>query len=178
MCHLRNVPLLYASSSCIHEWHKSPYGMSKKVNEETAFPGQVGLRFTTVYGDGARDSMFVGKLLRHELKFATDHIRDFIHVDDVIQAIELIMLKITDSHLFPETALQPAYDIGTGNGYAVSNVAKMLFPEVPIQTGDECEAQDNTADLTAINELGFKAKIDVLEYIAKNGKRYLYDFEL
>jgi len=178
ICHLRNVPLLYASSSCIHEWHKSPYGMSKKVNEETAFPGQVGLRFTTVYGDGARDSMFVGKLLRHELKFATDHIRDFIHVSDVIQAIELIMLKITDSHLFPETALRPAYDIGTGNGYAVSNVAKMLFPEVPIQTGDECEAQDNTADLTAINELGFKAKVDVLEYIAKNGKRYLYDFEL
>ena len=53
-----------------------------------------------------------------------------------------------------------------------------IYTNSPIQKGDECEAQDNTADLTAINELGFKAKVDVLEYIAKNGKRYLYDFEL
>ena len=55
ICYGLNIPLLYASSSCIHNWALSPYGTSKQVNEETAFDGQTALRFTTVYGDGARE---------------------------------------------------------------------------------------------------------------------------
>lgn len=164
-CYYNNVPLLYASSSCIHAWHQSPYGISKKVNEETAFPGQVGLRFTTVYGDGARDTMFIGKLMRGELKYATKHIRDFIHVDDVLQAIERIMLKITDPHLMPESTLRPAYDIGTGVGNMVYELARIRMPGIDIRLGDDCEAQDNTADITHIKELGFEPTIDVKDYL-------------
>jgi nucleoside-diphosphate-sugar epimerase len=165
LCHAANVPLLYASSSCIHQWHKSPYGISKKVNEETAFPGQVGLRFTTVYGDGARDSMFIGKLMRGELKYATNHIRDFIHVEDVIHAIDLIMLRILEPHLFEGITLRPAYDIGTGTGNTVSVIARIRMPGIDHKPGDACEAQDNTADITHIQELGFKPSIDVLDYV-------------
>ena len=76
ICHYNNIPLLYASSSCIHNWWLSPYGISKKVNEETAFEGQVGLRFTTVYGDGARESMLIGKLLDGSISYLTRHVRD------------------------------------------------------------------------------------------------------
>lgn len=165
LCHAANVPLLYASSSCIHQWHKSPYGISKKVNEETAFPGQVGLRFTTVYGDGARDSMFVGKLMRGELKYATNHVRDFIHVDDVVQAIDLIMLRILEPHLFEGIPLRAAYDIGTGTGNTVSEIARIRMPGVDHKPGDACEALDNTADITYIQELGFKPTINVLNYV-------------
>lgn len=168
LCHAANVPLLYASSSCIHQWHKSPYGISKKVNEETAFPGQVGLRFTTVYGDGARDSMFVGKLMRGELKYATNHVRDFIHVDDVVQAIDLIMLRILEPHLFEGIPLRAAYDIGCGIGNTVSEVARIRMPGVDHKPGDACEAQDNTADITYIQELGFKPTINVLDYVQPN----------
>ena len=32
ICGYNNIPLLYASSSCIHQWWLSPYGTSKKVN--------------------------------------------------------------------------------------------------------------------------------------------------
>jgi UDP-glucose 4-epimerase len=158
--------MIYASSSCIHAWHQSPYGISKKVNEETAFPGQVGLRFTTVYGDGARDTMFIGKLMRGEVKYATNHIRDFIHVDDVIDAIDRIMLKMLEPHLMPEATLRDAYDIGTGTGNVVSELARIRMPGIDIRLGDDCEAHDNTADITHISELGFKAKIDVREYLA------------
>lgn len=165
MCALSGIPLLYASSSCIHQWHKSPYGISKKVNEETAWPNQVGLRFTTVYGDGARDSMFIGKLMRGELKYATNHVRDFIHVDDVIHAIDLIMLRITDPHLFEGIPLRAAYDIGCGVGNTVSEVARIRMPGVDHKPGDACEAQDNTADITYIQELGFKPTINVLDYV-------------
>lgn len=168
LCHAADVPLLYASSSCIHQWHKSPYGISKKVNEETAFPGQVGLRFTTVYGDGARDSMFVGKLMRGELKYATNHVRDFIHVDDVVQAIDLIMLRILEPHLFEGIPLRAAYDIGCGIGNTVSEVARIRYPHIDHKPGDACEAQDNTADITYIQELGFKPTINVLDYVQPN----------
>jgi len=164
-CYSNNIPLIYASSSCIHAWSSSPYGISKKVNEETAMPGQVGLRFTTVYGEGARDTMFVGKLMRGELKYATEHVRDFIHVDDVLNAIELIMLKMTDSHLMPETTLRPAYDIGCGIGNVVADIARIRMPNIEIRKGDACEAQDNTADTAYIKELGWEPKINVLNYV-------------
>ena len=165
ICNEAKVPLLYASSSCIHAWHKSPYGISKKVNEETAFPGQVGLRFTTVYGDGARDTMFMGRLKDRKLNYATDHIRDFIHVDDVLDAIDLIMLKITDPHLFNGVKLEKAYDIGTGVGHKVSDLARILMPDIEIKSGDDCEALDNTADISKIQELGFAPTINARDFV-------------
>ena len=118
-----------------------------------------------MYGDGARDSMFIGKLMRGELKYATNHVRDFIHVDDVIHAIDLIMLRITDPHLFEGIPLRAAYDIGCGVGNTVSEVARIRMPGVDHKPGDACEAQDNTADITYIQELGFKPTINVLDYV-------------
>ena len=121
ICNKNKIPLVYASSSCVHAWWKSPYGTTKKINEETAFPGQVGLRFTTVYGEGARDSMFIGKLLRKEIKYATNHTRDFIHVSDVVEGIMLFInggLKSWSSKV-----LLPAYNMGTGKGNKVFEVA-------------------------------------------------------
>lgn len=166
ICFSYCVPLIYASSSCIHQWHKSPYGITKKINEETAKPRQVAMRFTTVYGgDGAQRGMFMDKLKDGSLKYATDHIRDFVHIEDVIDAIKLIMLKLTDSHLFPNVQIKAAYDIGTGKGNVVSELARIKFPGVDHKYGDDCEAQNNTADITAIKELGFEAKVDVLEYL-------------
>jgi nucleoside-diphosphate-sugar epimerase len=160
-CYKSKVPLIYASSSCIHEWHKSPYGISKKVNEETAFPGQVGLRFTTVYGGaGAQRGMFMDNLKNRELKHVTNHVRDFIHINDVISAITLLMS-------LDVWTLKPTYDIGTGTGYIVSELAKAGGYDIPEKDGDECEALDNTADNTAIKELGWKPTIDVLEYIKR-----------
>ena len=50
----RDIPMLYASSSCVKEWWLSPYGTTKKVLEELALDGHIGLRFTNVYGEGGR----------------------------------------------------------------------------------------------------------------------------
>ena len=161
ICGYNNIPLLYASSSCIHNWWLSPYGISKKVNEETAQFGQVGLRFTTVYGRGARDSMLIGRLIEGNVKYLTTHIRDFIHVDDVVEAIVLIMSKDIRK-------LKPAYDIGTGVGNKVSDLGALANLDVPITDGDECEAKDNTADITDMKELGWKPTIKVDEYIIKS----------
>tara|TARA_B100000424_G_scaffold4514_1_gene3377 strand:+ start:2867 stop:3610 length:744 start_codon:yes stop_codon:yes gene_type:complete len=159
-CHRKSVPLLYASSSCVHAWHKSPYGISKKVNEETALERQVGLRFTTVYGDGARDTMMIGKLVRNEALYCTKHVRDFIHVDDVCDVIELIMET-------PMTLRKPAYDIGTGKGYRIDYLANDVCGySLPVHEGDDCEAADNTADITYLKSLGWSgAKVNVVDYL-------------
>jgi nucleoside-diphosphate-sugar epimerase len=162
ICHYNNIPLLYASSSCIHNWWLSPYGISKKVNEETAKFGQVGLRFTTVYGDGARDSMLIGKLVNGTIKYLTRHTRDFVHVSDVVNAIVLLMSKNIRS-------LKPAYDIGTGEGNVVEDLGLLAGWEgIEVTDGDTCEAQDNTADIAAMKELGWQPKVNVKDYIIKN----------
>ena len=159
ICTHNNIPLLYASSSCIHNWWLSPYGTSKKVNEETAFDKQVGLRFTTVYGDGARESMLIGKLVDGSIGYLTRHVRDFIHVDDVVEAILLLMSK--DIRL-----LKPAYDIGTGKGNVVEALGKLSGWEgIEVTDGDPCEAQDNTADISELQKLGWQPTIDVEEYL-------------
>ena len=162
ICHYNNIPLLYASSSCIHNWWLSPYGTSKKVNEETAFHHQVGLRFTTVYGDGARESMLIGKLIDGSIGYLTRHVRDFIHVSDVVDAIVLLLNK--DIRL-----LKRAYDIGTGVGNVVEELGKLAGWEgIEVTDGDPCEAQDNTADISALRELGWEPKVKVDEYLVKN----------
>ena len=159
ICHYNNIPLLYASSSCIHNWWLSPYGTSKKVNEETAYHNQVGLRFTTVYGDGARDSMLIGKLIDGTIGYLTRHVRDFVHVSDVVDAIVLLMSKDI-------ARLNPAYDIGTGVGNVVMDLGILAGWEgIEIRDGDPCEAQDNTADITEIKALGWRPKIKVDEYL-------------
>ena len=162
ICHYNNIPLLYASSSCIHNWWLSPYGTSKKVNEETAFDKQVGLRFTTVYGDGARDTMLIGKLIDGTIGYLTRHVRDFVHVSDVVDAIVLLMSKDIGM-------LKPAYDIGTGIGNVVMDLGILAGWEgIEIRDGDPCEAQDNTADITEMKALGWQPKVKVDEYLIKN----------
>jgi len=162
ICHHNNIPLLYASSSCIHQWWLSPYGTSKKVNEETAYENQVGLRFTTVYGDGARESMLIGKLISGTIKYLTRHVRDFVHVSDVVDAIYLLLNK--DMRL-----LKPAYDIGTGTGNVVEDLGNLAgWQGIEVTDGDFCEAQDNTADITEMKKLGWEPKINVEDYIVKN----------
>ena len=162
ICHYNNIPLLYASSSCIHNWWLSPYGTSKKVNEETAFDKQVGLRFTTVYGDGARDTMLIGKLIDGTIGYLTRHVRDFVHVSDVVDAIVLLMSKDIGM-------LKPAYDIGTGIGNVVMDLGILAGWEgIEIRDGEPCEAQDNTADITEMKALGWQPKVKVDEYLIKN----------
>ena len=161
ICGYNNIPLLYASSSCIHNWWLSPYGIIKKVNEETPFDHQVGLRFTTVYGDGARQSMLIGKLIDGTIGYLTRHIRDFVHVSDVVDAIVLLMSKDIRS-------LKPAYDIGTGTGHVVEDLGLLAGWEgIEVTDGDPCEAQDNTADITDMKALGWEPKVKVEEYLVQ-----------
>jgi len=158
ICNVSDIPLLYASSSCIHQWWLSPYGTTKKVNEITAHAKQTALRFTTVYGEGARDNMFMSKIFNHSLEYATTHLRDFIHISDVVSAI-LLLMRYT-------SILKPAYDIGTGVNNSVNELAELAgYSNLPVLAGDACEAEDNTANITDLKDMGWEPKVSVDQYI-------------
>ena len=166
MCYEAGVPLIYASSSCIHNWAASPYGISKKVNEETAMPGQVGLRFSTVYGPNARESMLVGRLVSGNIKYLTNHKRDFIHVDDVVGFIVLLMEK--DLH-----TVDRAYDVGTNKGVLVSELGQAVgYQDLPVEDGDDCEADDNTLNIEPAKKLGWEPQLNVLDYVTAQKELY------
>ena len=106
--------------------------------------------------------MLIGKLIDGRIEYLTRHVRDFVHVSDVVDGIVLLMSKDIKT-------LKPAYDIGTGNGNVVKDLGAIAGWEgIEIKDGDPCEAQDNTADITAMKELGWEPKVKVDEYIIKN----------
>lgn len=160
-CEKAQVPLIYASSSCVHQWHLSPYGTSKKINEETARPGQIGLRFTTVFGDGCREGMLFDRIKNNTLETITNHTRDFIHVDDVVTAIVVAI-----RHRNRQGDLKPVYEVGRGIGvYLPDLINKELGMNIPVVDGLPCEAEDNTCDPIAMQELGWIANKNFIDYV-------------
>ena len=145
----KGIPMVYASSSCVREWWRSPYGKTKKVMEEFAHEGHVGLRFTTVWGAGARETMLMSRIKNKTLKYKTNHIRDFIHVSDVVSAIEVFIEQGTEGK-------NKIYDVGSGTGCLVSDVANAYgFNDIPIKDGDDTEMNCNVADNTEMEKLGW-----------------------
>ena len=89
-------------------------------------------------------------------------VRDFIHVNDVVDAIVLLMSEDIRT-------LKPAYDIGTGIGNIVEDLGILAgWQGIEVTDGDPCEAQDNTADNTDLVRLGWTPKINVEDYILRH----------
>ena len=93
----------------VHQQHmalkRNPYAMSKYSLEQIA-ENSLGMRFTTVYGPNAKPNMLIPKILRNDVQYVnTNHKRDFIHVDDIISAIDILMVE----------NIKGVIDIGTGH---------------------------------------------------------------
>lgn len=153
---LYNMRVIYASSSCAKKWWLSPYGTSKKAMEEVAPQHSLGMRFTTVYGPGSREDMLIGRIRDKTLKYVTDHTRDFIHVDDICNAI----IKSLDNSEF-----NGVIDVGTGTGVKINELANSFNINVPLKDGDPCEAKENVADTEVLLKMGWRPKYNVHEYI-------------
>ncbi len=109
--------IIYASSSTAHESWQNPYAMSKYCMEQLHHKNAVGMRLTTVYGPGAREEMLIPKILNNKIKYInTNHIRDFIHVEDVINAIEIII----------NNSFKGIIDIGSGIGLKLVDIMENL----------------------------------------------------
>jgi UDP-glucuronate 4-epimerase len=147
--------ILYASSSSAYEPDLNPYAASKFVLEELAsrYPHTLGMRFHTVYSDGCpRENMFFNKLLNGTLEYVTSHYRDFVHLNDVIDAIKILLLqpRITD-----------VIDIGTGNPIKIQDLASHL----PVRLNTPGERQFTCADTEKLKLLGWKPKYSVENFL-------------
>lgn len=153
-------PIIWASSSSIYEWWLSPYATTKKVCEEIAPNGTLGLRFHTVYGEDSRPDMLYDKLKRRDVEYITNHTRDWTHVYDVCSAIDLCIEN------FDELSWYKAIDVGNGNPHTVKELADHLWPDNNLPVREVTGERENTcADPTILSQYGWEPEHDVLEDI-------------
>ena len=157
--HYENTRIIYASSSTAHEPWKNPYAMSKYSMEQLFHINSLGLRFTTVYGPGARKDMLIPQILKGKVNYINvNHSRDFIHVDDVISAVEKVM------HI----DLRGVIDIGTGESHKLVDIVDYFKIDYDKKMGDETERLDNKADISIMEDYNWSAKTDLYKYIKEN----------
>jgi nucleoside-diphosphate-sugar epimerase len=149
-----NTRVIYASSSACKRWHGNPYAISKYVNEFIAPKNSVGLRFSTVWGDGARSDMLVPQIKNRTLKYATTHQRDLIHVSDVVTAIQTILDHPNETGVF---------EVGCGRSVAVDQLVAFNGLDVPITDGFDYESQENLLPSHKLRALGWTPKKFIMD---------------
>ena len=151
--------VIYASSSTAYEPWRNPYAMSKYSMEQLEHPNSLGMRFTTVYGPGARETMLIPKILKNDIEYLNvNHTRDFIHVDDVISAIDIVL----------QNDVRGVIDVGTNISNKLIDIADYFKIDYENRIADETERLNNTADTKILNSLGWHAKTNLYGYIEEN----------
>ena len=155
-----NTRILYASSSSAYEPDLNPYAASKFIMEELAerydASNMLGMRFHTVYSDSCpRENMFFNKLRNGTLEYTTKHYRDFIHLEDMLDAIEI---------LIKATHVNGVVDIGTGNPVRIQDLA----PDLPVRLNTPGEREWTCANTEKMKALGFKPKYTVEKFLTNN----------
>tara|TARA_A100001388_G_scaffold137947_1_gene102250 strand:+ start:283 stop:1002 length:720 start_codon:yes stop_codon:yes gene_type:complete len=147
--------ILVAGSSSQYEPHLNPYAASKNVIEYIPHPNCCFMRFHTVYGPIPRANMFFDKLLNNKLEYVTAHKRDFIHIEDLMDAIEIIM---QDKVVGP-------IDVGTGTSVRIQDIR----PDLPVKINTIGERKLTQANIKRLRDLGFKPKHTVAKFLKDRG---------
>tara|TARA_B100000902_G_C27319607_1_gene923519 strand:+ start:3924 stop:4670 length:747 start_codon:yes stop_codon:yes gene_type:complete len=161
--HFKDKRIYYASSSTAYEPWRNPYAMSKYSLEQIAPPISIGMRFTTVYGPGARENMLIPRILRNDVPYInTNHKRDFIHVDDVCSAIQNLITQ--SERLLP---FGEVIDVGTGLSHKLTDIMDYFSIDTKKQEAGEMERLDNKADTYFLNSVGWVPQVMLKDYITK-----------
>ena len=164
--HFKDTRILYASSSTAYEPWRNPYAMSKYSMEQIAPANSLGMRFTTVYGPGARDTMLIPRILKNDVPYInTNHSRDFIHVYDICSAIESI-LRQKSVTAFPEKT--GVIDIGTGTTHKLTDMMNYFGITPEKRVGGDTERLDNKANIDAMTSYGWEPQYELNKYIEEN----------
>ena len=153
--HFSHIRVLVAGSSSQYEPHLNPYAASKHIIEYIPHPNVCFMRFHTTYGDNPRKKMFFDKLFNNKLEYVTDHKRDFIHIEDLMDAIEIII----------QNDIKGPIDIGTGKNVCIRDIR----PDLPIKIDTLGERHETLADIKKLKELGFKPKYSVEKFLTEKG---------
>jgi UDP-glucuronate 4-epimerase len=149
--HYQDKRVLVASSSSQYEPHLNPYAASKHVVESISHRNAVFMRFHTVYSSAPRKGMFFDKLINGTVEYITNHSRDFIHVEDVCRAIELLI----------DADFVGPIDVGTGISVNMVDIC----PNLPLKEFTPNERKHTRADIRKLELLGFTCQHSVLKFI-------------
>ena len=94
--------------------------------------------------------MFFDKLLNNKLDYVTAHKRDFIHIYDLCEAIEVIM----------DSKFNGSLDVGTGYSVRIQDIR----PDLPVKLNTVGERKITQANTKQLKELGFQTKHTVAEF--------------
>ena len=99
------------------------------------------------------------KILNADVQYLNvNHIRDFIHVNDIVNAVQIMM----------DNSFRGVVDVGTGISNKLVDIADYFKIDYKSVIGDETERLDNTADTSILNKFGWRAKINLYNYIEEN----------
>jgi UDP-glucose 4-epimerase len=175
-CSINNIPLIYAGSSSHHSGKfKNPYTFSKDIGEEIIqlFQQHYNLsatitRFYNVYGphhlkEGGYTTLIGSWEKRIEenqpLIIYGDGTkrRDFTHVNDIVDALLLILDKQAWGYIF---------ELGRGENYSVNDIADMFKQKVIYKENKPGEADITLCNDTLTKEiLGWEPKLNIKDYI-------------
>ena len=151
----KDARVLVAGSSSQYEPHLNPYAASKNVIESIPHNNVCFMRFHTVYSSTPRANMFFDKLLNDKLEYVTNHKRDFIHVEDLCDGIELIM----------DSDFRGPIDIGTGTSVSIQDIR----PDLPVKLNTVGERKITQANTYHMETLGHKPKYTVEGFLKERG---------
>lgn len=156
------TPILYASSSNAKMWHLNPYATTKKINEIDATQyniRSVGMRFHTVWP--GRPDMLYQRLKRNDVRYINEnHTRDFIHVEDLCNALFTIMQNFD---IITRGEFNVVRDIGTGHSTPVIEVAKHMGFNGEYRTDPTPHERSATkADVEWLHALGWGPKRNII----------------
>ena len=177
-CVNNGIKLIYAGSSSKHSGRfKNPYTFSKDLGEDivtlyqTHFQLSASIaRFYNVYGphqllEGGYTTLIgrwinnLSKGIACEVYGDGEQRRDFTHVDDIVDALVLIMDKQSYGYEF---------ELGRGKNISVNEVAKMFGINPIYKDSKPGEARHTlNTDTTAKEVLGWNPTIELEDYIKK-----------
>ena len=163
LCKELEIPLVFAGTSSHHSGkYKNPYTFTKDLSEETIhlyqkiFNLKASIaRFYNVYGphqleeDNATLIGIWDKAHREGNPFYIygdgSKRRDFTHVEDIVDALILIIKKQVWGEIF---------ELGRGNNFSVKEIAEMYgYSNIIYKEDREGEAQDTLCDLSLAKDL-------------------------
>ena len=101
--------------------------------------------------------MLLDKLFNNDLEYVTNHHRDFVHINDVCDAIQILINK---------PHVKGVLDIGSGNPIRIRNLA----PNAPIRLNTPNERTFTCANIEKMKVLGFKPKYNIEKYLTNDNK--------
>lgn len=156
----KNTRVIYASSSSAYEPELNPYANSKWVMEQLALDhsNALGMRFHTVYSEEPRKGMFLDKLINGTLTYTTNHLRDYIHIEDVCDTIIRCL----------NNGEKGVMDVGTGHSIRV----RFLAPHLPVRLNTPYERQHTQANTKRMTDLGILPKYNIIKFLTNKGFEY------